>query len=211
MGGLMDIFFIMQSKSHKLSDIVTLLRNRDEKGLTLMYDRYAPTLLGIIVRIVKRRDIGEEVLQQSFLKAWDNIEKYNVEKGNFFTWLMTIARRTSIDQVRLAGYKYHTQSAEVDHLEISDESQTNTSTKLDVERLLQGLDDNKKRVLDLIYIQGHTQQDAAEILDIPLGTVKSRLRLAIVALRKELKEEKNLFLGLLTMFLSILTILRLWI
>ncbi len=193
-----------------MTEIVEMIRQRNEKGLSLLYDRYAPTLLGIIVGVVKRRDIGEEVLQQSLLKAWNHIDKFNEEKASFFTWLMTIARRTAIDQARLVGNRIVAGPMEVPET-ADDSAAKGASDGMDADRLLRVLDHDQRAVLDMIYLQGHTHRDTAEILQIPLGTVKSRLRLGIAALRKELQSEKKLFLGFLMTLIMVLLIRSLWI
>lgn len=184
-------------------EIVALIRNRDEKGLSLLYDRYAPTLLGIIVRIVKNQNIGEEILQQTLLKAWNNIHQFKDDKGTFFTWLASIARNAAIDQARLKGFQNRnaTEALDDNHYQIS--TSVLQSDKLDVSRLLGRLDQSQKMVLDLVYLQGYSHRDAAEYLEIPLGTVKSRLRLAIKYLREELKGEEKLFLGAMILLLII--------
>ena len=189
-------------------DIAALIKKRDESGLSMLYDKYAASLLGIIIRIVKSRDVGEEILQQTLLKAWNNINTYKEDKGSLFTWLSTIARNTSIDQIRL---KKHQNQQDTLHLDdqTKEPSFTIATESIDVAKILGFLDQNQKEVLDLLYLQGYTQSAAAERLNIPLGTVKTRLRLAIRSLRDELKDEKNLFFG--SVILLILLMLSAWI
>lgn len=192
-----------------MADIVQLLQNRDEKGLSLLYDRYAPALLGIIVGIVKSQKLGEEVLQQSLLKVWNNVQNYDMNKGNFFTWMAAIARNSAIDQVRLKGHQVRSSTVSIDQ-DIQPSEVTYVSTAdIDAADLLSRLDKKYKEVLDMIYLQGYTHQDAATTLNIPLGTVKTRLRYAINALRDQLKGEKDLFLGVFA--LITLLILFAWI
>lgn len=187
-------------------DIVRLLKNRDEKGLELLYDNYAPSLLGIIVRIVRNKDIAEEVLQQTMLKAWNNISAYNENRGTLFTWVATIARNAAIDQVRLKSHQNNFKNESLDtNIELGFVS--SPTDAMDTSNLLSKLDDKYKSVLDLIYLQGHTQSSAAQLLEIPLGTVKTRVRQGIDLLRKELKSERGL-LGL--MFLLTILIFLLW-
>ncbi len=190
-----------------MSDIVTLLKNREEKGLSMLYDKYAPALLGIIKRIVKNTNVGEEVLQQALLKVWNNVDSYDAQKGNFFTWIASIARNTAIDQVRLKGYQMSNNIETLDGLNDADVSVSIPTDDLDASVLLKSLDEKYKVVLDLIYLQGFTQADAAAALNIPLGTVKTRLRSAIQTLRNHLKGEQDLFIGIFILIIFLMLLL----
>lgn len=186
-------------------DIVSLLKNRDEKGLELLYDNYTPSLLGIIVRIVRNKDIAEEVLQQTMLKAWNNISAYNENRGTLFTWVATIARNAAIDQVRLKSHQNNFKNESLDaNIELGFVS--SPTDAMDTSNLLSTLDDKYKSVIDLIYLQGHTQSSAAQLLEIPLGTVKTRVRQGMDLLRKELKSERGL-LGLMLLLTFIIFLL----
>ena len=191
-----------------MADIIQLLKDRNEQGLSLLYDNYAATLLGIITGIVKSKNIGEEILQQTLLKAWNNINSYDADKGNFFSWLAVIARNSAIDQVRLKGFQNQQNLKGLDKVGDIESTTVSPSSSMDAQSLLSSLEDKHQQVLDLIYLQGYSQRDAAEKLDIPLGTVKTRIRLGIATLRENLKNEKNLFLGML--FLLTLLMLALW-
>lgn len=176
--------------------------------MSVLYDRYSSSLLGIINNILKNESAAEEVLQQAMLKIWNNIDKFNEEKGSFFTWMATIARNTAIDKSRIKGFQRHQKTENLENTVITHEVSHTNAFGIDVERLFKNLDVKYKEVLDHLYLKGYTQTEAAEALGIPLGTVKTRLRNAVSILREELKSEKKLFLGML--FLVILLIL-LWI
>lgn len=186
-----------------MTEIVTLIKQKDERGLSMLYDKYAPALLGVITHIVHNQSIGEEILQQSFLKIWQNIQLFNDQKGTFFTWMATIARNTAIDHARLKSTQNQSLTDEMSALS-KEPSTTMPLDNIDVKNLLAKLDIHHRQVLDLLYLKGYTQRAAADVLDIPLGTVKTRLRLAILALREELKSEKKLFFGSLILFILIL-------
>ncbi len=191
-----------------MTDIIQLMKAKDEKGLSLLYDSYAPALLGIIVRIVKNKPIGEEVLQSTLLKAWDSIELYDHNKGNFFTWLATIARRKALDKVRLKGYQRQMDNEELVDTSINLVSNQEETELIDTQRLLSSLNENHRVILDMIYLQGYTHKDTAQTLELPLGTVKTRLRIAIKLLRESLEGEKELFLG--SFLLLIILIVLIW-
>lgn len=159
---------------------------------------YNESLFGMITKIVKRQEEAEEVLQNTFLKIWENIEKYDERKATIFTWMAQIARNTAIDKVRLKSYQNQSKINEIDdyHSEFSVPSE---EQNIDLQRLTQKLPDKYKILLDKMFLEGYTQQEISDLLDIPLGTVKTRLRDAIQILRAELKNEKHLiyFLSLI--------------
>ena len=185
-------------------EIIKLLKQRDQQGLSLLYDDYSNSLMGVIMSIVRHQETAEEILQETFLKVWNSIDSFNEERGTLFTWMVTIARRMAIDKVRLKSYG---SSVGLEYFDRA--SDTPNHDEMDTHQLLKSLDKDQKVVLDMVYLKGYTQQQASEMLEIPLGTVKSRIRLAIKSLRSELDTERSLFLG--SIILIILTIMNLWI
>lgn len=189
--------------------IIQSIKKRDQKGLSHLYKNYSASIFGIITRTVKEKEIAEEVLQQTMLKIWDKIEQFDETKSSLFTWISVIARNTAIDKVRLKSYQNRNKTEDLEpHVYDYGHSENNTS-KIDVQRLTVNLDPKYKIVLDKMYLEGYSQSDIAKELDIPLGTVKTRLRKAISILRNELKDEKKLFLGML--MASLLILLTLWL
>lgn len=162
--------------------------------------------MGIIIRIVRNKGVAEEILQQTMLKVWGSIDQYDENKSTLFTWMSIIARNSAIDKRRLVSFQNNQKTEEIDNLVYTSKTVSSSSSGIDVARLTEKLEGKYKDVLDHVYLMGYTQAEAAKALDIPLGTVKTRLRQAIVILREELKEEKNLFLGMLVL-LSILIII----
>lgn len=191
-----------------MADIVRLLMDRNEKGLSQLYDSYAPTLLGLITGIVKNQKPAEEILQQTILKAWNNISSYDPERGNLFAWLATIARNNAIDHIRLKGFQNQRDTVGLDQISNDKNVSTLKTATIDAQSLLSKLDVKHQEVLQLVYLQGYTHRDASEMLNIPLGTVKTRIRLAINTLRSNLENEKSLFVGLF--FLVTLLMIQLW-
>ena len=160
--------------------IIERLRQRDANAVSLLYDKYSAALFGTITRVVQNREIAEEVLQDVFSKVWRNIESYDATKGKLYTWLINIARNTAIDATRQKGYKRQNQDLEnvVNTIDTQQSISFNPEI-LDLKELTQRLTPEYKILLDLIYFQGFTQAEAAEHLNMPLGTVKTRLRVAI--------------------------------
>ncbi|MCC5943537.1 MAG: sigma-70 family RNA polymerase sigma factor [Bernardetiaceae bacterium] len=169
------------------NSLINLLKQKDKKGFSLLYENYAPTLYGVVLRIVGNKEVAEDTLQEVFIKIWKHIEQYNATKGTLFTWMLNIARNTSIDKLRSKSYKKMLYDSDIEALQeqISDGNKAEEQTdRIGISELLEHLGQNQKDVIDLIYFEGFTQAEAADVLDIPLGTVKTRIRTAIHSLRK---------------------------
>lgn len=165
--------------------IIEMLRLRDTNGLSLAYDKYSGALFGTILRVVRSQEIAEEVLQDTFTKVWRNFESYDTSKGRLFTWLINIARNSAIDATRQKGFNRQNQPLEnvVNTIDTQQSTSINPET-IDMRQLTEKLSPEYKSLIDLIYFQGYTQSEAAEALNIPLGTVKTRVRAAILRLKE---------------------------
>lgn len=165
---------------------------------------YADSLFGIIVRIVNNKGLAEEILQQTMLKVWNKIDTYDGEKSSFFTWICVIARNTALDKKRLKSFEHRQKTDSLDATVYDIESEMINSSGIDVEKLTSALDPKYKLVLDKLYLEGYSQRDLADELDMPLGTIKTRIRTAINILREELKDEKKYFIGVLVLLMILL-------
>ena len=189
-------FYGSISQMASVTEIISMLRSKDERGLSLLYDQYAPALLGQIINIVGDKAVAEEVLQQTMLKIWNGISSYDETKAGLFAWMSRVARNAAIDKGRLKSFQRNQKTEDVQlHVHSLQDSGFSTSA-MDVDKLVQKLDSKYRAVIDHVYLMGYTQAEAAENLNIPLGTVKTRLRSAVQILREELKSEKNLFMSI---------------
>lgn len=165
--------------------IIQLLQQKDKRVIAILYDQYSPALYGVILRIVRSEEIAEDVLQDSFVKIWKSADRYDRRKAKLFTWLLNIARNTAIDATRSAYFK-NTERNGNRHTDNGNHEGT-TEIKvdhIDVKNIVEKLESKYKEVIDLIYFNGYTQAEVAETLDIPLGTVKTRVKIAMRELRK---------------------------
>lgn len=185
-------------------ELVKRLRNQDEQALAYLYDQYSGSLMGIIIRILGNREAAEDVLQKTMLKVWNSIGSFNPDKSSLYTWMAAIARNSAIDKRRLKSFQNNEKTETLDGLVYQPAGGQTSTAAIDVEKLTSKLESKYKDVLDHIYLMGYTQQETSEKLEIPLGTVKSRLRLAVKSLGEELKNEKGLFFGLLIILLILL-------
>lgn len=163
--------------------------------MSLLYDQYAESLYGIINRILGDEQLAEDSLQKTMLKVWDNIDGFDPGKASFFTWMGVIARNTALDQKRLKTFQAKQKTVSVDDVVYKAEIKSTEGASIDAARLLSSLDENNRIVLEYAYLKGYTQQEIADLLNIPLGTVKTRIRKAIMVLRDQLKDEKKYFLA----------------
>jgi RNA polymerase sigma-70 factor (ECF subfamily) len=129
------------------------------------------------------------------LKIWTGIGSFDPSKASFFTWMSVIARNTALDQKRLKTFQDRQKTISTDEIVYRPMTGTPEGAGIDAATLLGKLDSGYRIVLEYAYLKGYTQQEIADTLDIPLGTVKTRIRAAIGQLREELKGEKNYFLG----------------
>jgi RNA polymerase sigma-70 factor, ECF subfamily len=174
------------------------IRQGDESGLKILYQQYADSLFGIVMRVLNSQDDAEEVLQTVFLKIWNNIESYNETKGTLFTWMAQIARNTAIDRKRLKSFEMdnNTRSFDVSESELKTDA---IVSGIDINTLIKDMPEKYRLLIEKMFLQGYTQQEISDDLQIPLGTVKTRLREAISQLRDQLKDEKHLLYMLFIM------------
>ena len=165
-------------------NIIALLRQNDRNGIALLYDKYHAALFGVVLRVVHSRELAEEVLQDTFTKVWKNFDRYDASKGKLFTWLLSVARNTAIDQTRLSSFSQKNQNLDehVSTLERQMNGSLNTDT-IGVRQITEKLPKEYRDIIDLIYFKGYTQQETSDSLGVPLGTVKTRLRTAVNQLR----------------------------
>jgi RNA polymerase sigma factor (sigma-70 family) len=179
------------SKNRKISlteeELVLALRNREKIAADALYDMYSSSLFGVISRIIIDTAVAEDVLQETFIKIWNSFSSYSAEKGRLFTWMVNIARNLSIDKVRSKDYKNQNKNHELENNVTFIDEQRNTIYKpelLGVKDLVDKLKPEQKIILELVYFKGYTHVEVADELDVPLGTVKTRLRMGIMQLRK---------------------------
>lgn len=183
----------MQTKiTPERQDIVLqLLLDRDEEGMRQLFKHYSGALMSLIQPIVGKGEIAEEVLQDVLMRIWTNVESYDDKKSRLFTWMARIARNASIDKTRSRDFKtrYKTEALSDSVGNSSALSHSQRTDGIGVRKLLKKLDDNHRRLMELLYLEDFTQSEAAEELGIPLGTVKTRARRAIKQLRTLLANE----------------------
>lgn len=164
--------------------IVQLLAARDERAISLLYDHYADALYGVAIKVTKDEDLAKDVLQNAFVKIWKKADNYDASKARLFTWLFRVVQNTAIDAVRSRQRKQNkevqTNDSNVYHIPTTQL----VIDHIDLKTHTEGLEEKYKVVIDALFFQGMTQQEASDELNIPLGTVKSRLKIGLRELRK---------------------------
>ena len=161
-----------------------LLQQRNEKAFGYLYDNYSSALVGIIHSIVKEEESANDVLQNVFVNIWKKIETYDPGKGRLFTWMLNIARNASIDEVRSKSYKDAKKNPSLsENVDMSGPVTLPVTDEIGLRKLLTKLKDEWRILVDLSYFQGFTHEEISKALNIPLGTVKTRIRSALTQLR----------------------------
>ena len=165
-------------------EIVSLLQKGDKKAISLLYENYADSLYGVIKKVITDDDTAQDVLQESFVKIWRYAKKYDSSKAKLFTWLYRIAYNTAIDKVRSlknkSGKEVQIETSTVYKITSNELNQD----VLDIKKHLSSLDEKYQIVINALFFEGMTQQEASDELDIPLGTIKSRLKIGLRELKK---------------------------
>jgi RNA polymerase sigma-70 factor (ECF subfamily) len=174
-------------------ELLVLIAKGDQKAFLLIYDRYASHVYSLALRILGDQMLAEEATQDTFLKLWSRARQYLAERGTLLVWLLTMARHTALDRIRLEGRRPMLSDA-TDPEELwqvlPDADSFSEETRWRSLRLIvQSLSVEYRQVLDLAYFQGLSQSEIAEVLGWPLGTVKTRLRSAMEQLRNSWREE----------------------
>lgn len=168
-------------------ELVFLLKSKDQKGFSILYNNYSGALYGVINRIILSEDDANDLLQDTFLKIWKNIDNYDPSKGSIFTWMMNIARNISIDRVRSADFRDSSQNISMEDnviFQVDNEYQTvQDIDSIGLKKVVDNLRPEYRQLIDLIYYKGYTQAEVSEEYGIPLGTVKTRIKAAVGSLR----------------------------
>jgi RNA polymerase sigma factor (sigma-70 family) len=168
--------------------LVNLLQSKSREAFSILYDSYADALFGTICRMVNNKVAAEDLLQDVFVKIWKKIDSYDPARGTLFTWMINIARNICIDYLRSKQYKQQLKVVEngFEHGEISASPSLEPNYNIANVELLavtQKLEVKHRQVIEMVYFRGYTHEEVAQILNIPVGTVKTRSRAGLKQLR----------------------------
>lgn len=175
-----------------MTDIPTLLqrmKDGDEAALAALFNEYSAKVYGMAYTVLKNTSLAQEVAQDTFVRVWKDPAAWDPSKGQFSSWLLTVARYTAIDRLRHELRRTH-QNVELNDELTSDEADDETTLLFETYQLktvLHHLPDEQRHIIELAYFHGLKHSELAESLQLPLGTVKTRLRLGLQKLRSLLQ------------------------
>ncbi len=179
-------------------DLAGLLRacsRGDEAAFSSLYDATAPRVFGLVLRVVRDRAQAEEVTQDAFLDIWRSSARFDRDRGSALSWLLTIAHRKAVDRVRSAEAQGRRDAAyeSREHTTPYDMTAEEAHRNLDAHRVRKALDtltETQRGAVELAYFGGYTHREVAAMLDLPVGTAKTRIRDGLIRLRDTLGLER---------------------
>ncbi len=185
-----------ESESHTLDpvsheELLSRIATGDQAAFAQFYDRLAPRVLGLIVRLLRDHSQSEEVTQEVFLEVWQTATRYDASRGGAVTWLLTMAHRRAVDRIRSAQSSRDRDTREGirDFRTEYDSVAESVEIRVEHDRVKQAmsrLTELQRQAVALAYYGGYSHSEVAAMLSIPIGTVKTRLRDGLIRLRDEL-------------------------
>ena len=166
----------------------------DEAALSTMYDRYAPMLFGVLMRILRDEQAAEEILQDLFLQLWRNANRFDASRGSLSGWLLVIGRNRAISRLRGRGSREVLEEADGDYASVFVSAQNledeaaRTQLMNRLTTAIATLPPEQRQAVELAYFEGMTQSEIATRTGAPLGTVKTRVRTAMQSLKQILND-----------------------
>src|SRR5215207_1970058 len=169
-------------------DLISLVEASDAEAFATLYDRHSRSAFSLAYRMMGDRQAAEDLAQDAFLKVWRGAEGYRVERGSVRTWILSIVHNRGIDQLRSTASRRRTQEKVEASAPVSQPSEAfaetwRNSQREQVREALGTLPQEQLKILELAYFSGYTHVEIAELLGLPLGTVKGRMRLGLKKIR----------------------------
>ena len=174
--------------SAELAELLKLSGRGDEAAFAKLYDATAARAFGLAVRVIRDPSQAEEVAQEAFLEIWRTASRFDVTRGSAVSWVLTIVHRKAVDRVRSAEAStrrdttYHQGSQLVEHDSTAEAAQASMEARR-VRQAMDSLTEVQRQALELAYFKGYTHTEVATMLDLPLGTAKTRIRDGLIRLR----------------------------
>lgn len=169
----------------------------DREAFAEVFDRHSPVVLGMLTRLLRRRDLAEEILQEAFLQAWEQADRYRPERASPKGWLLLLARSRALDRIRSATARGRREKAVYAESALPTVARPEGTRRLEAEersdhlsRALEVLPADQRQCIELAFFDGLTHREVAARTGEPLGTVKSRILLGMNKLRQALSPSK---------------------
>lgn len=172
-------------------ELIQSIASGDETAFEALYDDVSARVFGLIRRVLRDESQCEEVLQEVFVEVWQQAARYDADRGRAVSWIMVMAHRRAVDRVRASqsSRDRDLRQGAKEFEESYDDVQDTVETRLEGERVqsaLQNLSDAQRKAIELAYYGGYTHQEVAKLLEVPVGTVKTRIRDGMIRLRDQL-------------------------
>lgn len=162
------------------------VKQNDSSAFSYLYNNYSRALLFVIRKIVRDEHTAEDILQETFVKIWSNIHQFDMEKGRFYTWILNIAKNKAIDFTRSKSHIMNGMMEKDSEKTLLDIHTTQHKTEhIGVLNLVMKLKPKYQSLVYMVFFNGNTMEEVAQTQNIPLGTIKTRMRSSISLLRKD--------------------------
>jgi RNA polymerase sigma-70 factor, ECF subfamily len=162
--------------------LVQMIKSKSERGFNVLYTNYSKALYGVLFKYVRRTELADDLLQDTFVKIWKHIDAFDPARGSLFTWMLNIAQNLAIDYLRSAAHRKQSLQVSIDLLSLTKDYKCYTATTTneiefkDFKSKALQLDPKYAEVIDMIFFYGWSHEQTAQLLSLPLGTVKTRAR-----------------------------------
>ncbi len=172
------------------------ISEKDKNALSDLYDLYSKYLYTIIFFILKDKGEAEDTLQEVFLLIWEKIDTYDDNLGNPLSWITRISRNKAIDKLRSKDFRNHAKETDIESIfdlssdcpsENPENAANSLQEKLEIKNAFSLLSEDQRKLIEFAYYSGYSQSELAEKFNLPLGTVKTRIRSGMLVLRNQLK------------------------
>lgn len=166
------------------------IKSGDKSAFRELYSRFSQVVFNLAFRMLRSREEAEETVQEIFLQVWNKADTYDPSRSAVSTWIINIARSRAIDRLRTLGYKDKTMELDEERLKSGSDpfriiEGTEEQSKI-IREALDTLPENQKAAIEMVYFEGLTHVEAAEKLNEPVGTIKTRIRLGVAKLREKI-------------------------
>jgi len=175
-------------------DLMSLMEGGDEEAFAALYDRHSRAAYSLSYRMMGDRQAAEDLTQDAFLKVWRSAGGYRSDRGSVRTWILSIAHNRGIDQIRSSASRRRTQDRVEQSAPRSQPSEAFAETwrnrqREQIREALNTLPEDQLKILELAYFSGYTHVEISNLMDLPLGTVKGRMRLGLKKIREYFDQE----------------------
>jgi RNA polymerase sigma-70 factor (ECF subfamily) len=172
------------------TELLLRLQRREPDALGELYDRYGRLVYSLILRVVRDSGTAEDLVQETFIRAWNRVQSFDAQKAAIAPWLLAVARNRAIDHLRLAQARHEpVELSQMDHPSVFNEMESdllNRDSARRIQTAMQKLPAAQRQVIELAYFEGMSQSEMAERIGQPLDTIKTWVRTALRVLREEL-------------------------